>query len=84
MNKKLVVKNALDKIVYCVLSSDRDYEEQLSEVLGIHPGHGFSVSFDGSSVTIFDYFHGEKRAEFDVISFKKCKEEVCLNWKEEK
>ena len=81
MNKKMVVKNALGKVVYCVLSSEEDYEEQLKEVFGIVPGQGFTIEIWGKEIRYIDYFHGETRAKFDILSMEDTELPVELNWK---
>ncbi len=80
MNMKLTVINAHDETVYCVLDSSVDYEEQLMEVFGFQKGCGFSVDLYKDSVVVNDYFHGEVRARFKIVSFKPSKDEISLNW----
>ena len=43
MNRKLVVRNKFGNTVYCVLSENRPFSQQLEKVLGITPGCGLSV-----------------------------------------
>ncbi len=83
MNRKLVVKNNSGDIIYCVLCQEKPYNEQLEEVMGIKPGYGFSVEMTKKSVIVRDYFAGENRGEFDIISFKPTKLPQNLNWKKE-
>ncbi len=81
MNKKLTVKNQFDQNVYCVLSDTQPYAQQLSEVLSVHPGRGFTVEFDEKTVKLVDYFAGETVATFEVLSFVDTDEDVFFYWK---
>ncbi len=76
MNKKLVFKNNLGKVVYCVLNTTDDMKSQLETIFAIQKGYGFTVDFDEKHIHIVDYFHGETRASFDVISFEDTNEDV--------
>ncbi len=82
MNKKFVVRNTFGRTVYCILSNSLSYEEQLMEVLNIKPGYGFCVEMRSDAIIVKDYFHGEERGRFDIVSTKDTKEDVCLNWNE--
>lgn len=76
MNKRLTWKNDFNETVYCVLSSETDYEAQLETVFNIKKGYGFSVRFNGKTIKIVDYFHGDTRASFDVVSLEDTEEDV--------
>lgn len=82
MNKKLVVKNVFNKKVYCVLSGDSSYEEQLKEVLSINSGYGFTVGFSEKEVKVMDYRTNEAVGCFEVLSFDDTAEDVALKWKD--
>ena len=80
MNIKLTVKNALGKIVYCVISPTEDREKQLSEVVGCEPGRGFSISLKEKAIDLVDYFAGETRATFEILSEEETDLPVALHW----
>ncbi len=82
-NTKLTVKNKFGKIVYCVLNEQSTYEEQLEEVLSLHPGHGFSVSIGAKTIQVRDYFAGETVGEFEIISYERTDLPQTLYWEEE-
>lgn len=68
MNRKLIFTNAHGKRVSCILSGERDELSQLEEIFGIRKGYGFSLDITKDKVRIVDYFHGETRAEFLILS----------------
>lgn len=68
MNKKYILKNSEGLRFSCVLSPDRKEEEQWCEVFALSKGHGFSAERWGEVVRIRDYFAGEDRATFLIIS----------------
>ena len=72
MNKKLVFKNQLGDVRYVVLAQAEDYTPQLEEAFAISKGYGFSVDMTEKAILIKDYFAGETRARFDIISFEDC------------
>ena len=79
MNKKLVFKNQLGDVRYVVLAQEKDYTPQLEEVFAISKGYGFSVDMTEKAILIKDYFAGETRAKFEIISFEDCELPVNLN-----
>jgi hypothetical protein len=79
MNKKLVFKNQLGDVRYVVLAETNDYTSQLEETFGISKGYGFSVDMTEKAIQIRDYFAGETRAEFEILSFEDCDLPVNLN-----
>lgn len=80
MNKRLTVKNADGELMYCVLSQEKDYVEQLSLVLHMSKTGAIGVKFDGKSVQLFDHFCQEVMGELPVVSFEECDEEIKLYW----
>lgn len=82
MNQKIVVRSNDGKVRYCVLSGERDLQEQFNEwYFGEpHPGHGLAVDFSSHTFKITDYFHAETRATFDVLSVEDTKEAIVLAW----
>lgn len=77
MNKKLVLKNYNGMQLYCVLSSEIDFEEQLHKVFQIDPNHGISVQLMDNEVVITDYYHDERIGELEIISYENCDDEIC-------
>lgn len=75
-NLRLVLKNDQDPEVYCIISKDADREAELEKVFSIQKGYGFSVRCYDTSIEIVDYFAGETRASFQVISQEDTTEEV--------
>lgn len=80
MNIKVTVKNAFDKVVYCVISPAEDREKQFKEVLGCRPGQGFSADVYEDRIVLVDYFSGECRATFPILSEEECDLPVTLHW----
>ncbi len=83
MNKKLTVINDSGKRLFCIVSSDKDLEEQMKDVLGVTPGYGMTVEVTETQVRLVDYFHGDTRAAFTIVSMEDTDEDVYLNWKTE-
>ena len=79
-NKKIEAVNALGKNVYCVLSSELSFDEQLNEVFGFKKGAGYSAEMVGDKILIKDYFHGDTVAQFEIISITDTNMDVDLNW----
>ncbi|MBQ4321409.1 MAG: hypothetical protein IJC35_04140 [Oscillospiraceae bacterium] len=70
MNKKLLFRNAHGKTVFCVLSGEKDHNEQLCAVFGFEKGRGYAAELWQNEVRIVDYFHGDTVASFPVLSFE--------------
>jgi hypothetical protein len=68
MNKKIRFLNAFGQEKYCVFSPNEDLREQWEKVLGVEKGQGFSVDVKEDRACLVDYFHGETRAEFIILS----------------
>lgn len=84
MNIKLTVKSPLEDIRYCVLSPQAELKPQLEAVLNVKPGCGFAVTVTETAVTLEDYFSGETRATFAILSKEECDLPVALYWTVEK
>lgn len=82
MNKKLTVKTEFGDLRYCVLSSERELEEQLMEVLGFSKGYGITVKLSEKHVNVVDYFHGETKGSFTIVSMENSELPVSLTWTE--
>lgn len=70
MNKKIVYKTEHGDVRYCVLDSGKDYKSQLEQVFGITPGYGFSIEMHEKEIEIRDYFAGETRSSFLIVSIE--------------
>lgn len=78
MNKKLIYKTAHGEVRYCVIDPAKDYKSQLEQVFGVMKGHGFSVELHEKGIELRDYFAGETRASFPVVSIEDTDLSVCL------
>lgn len=80
MNKKLIVKNEFQQTVYCVLSAEKPYKEQLMTVLSLNAGCGYTVACEDDKLLVKDYRTNETVGTFHIISFTDTQEDVVLNW----
>lgn len=80
MNSKLTVLNDSGKRLYCILSSEQDFKKQMESVLAVTPGYGMSVDISTDVIRLVDYFHGDTRATFTIISIEDTDEPVRLHW----
>ena len=78
MNKKLVYKTEHGDVRYCILDPTIDYIPQLEQVFGIKKGYGFSVEMGEKEIRLRDYFAGETRASFPIITMEDTELPVCL------
>ncbi len=83
MNRKVTVVNGDGKTLWCVVSSTEDLEQQMKDVLGVMPGYGMSVDVRSDEIRLVDYFHGDTRASFRIVSIEDTNEPICLHWKTE-
>ena len=81
-NKKVTVKNSEGEIRYCILLGGKDLREQFNSwYFGCgQPSSGMTIRFDGSQLSVVDYYYNETRASFDVISIEDTNEDVALCW----
>lgn len=75
-NLKVILKNELNQIVYCIISKEKDQKEEFEKVLSVQKGYGFSVECYEDCIQLKDYFAGETRASFEIISKEDTSEEV--------
>ena len=68
MNQRFVLENGDKEKFTCVLAPERDAQEQWEKIFAIQKGCGFSVDRWKDRVDIVDYFHGETRATFRILS----------------
>lgn len=86
MNKKITVRSEVKGICYCILSGERDLEEQFNVLLfgSAQGGGGVCARFDGKTLRVVDYFHDDTMARFDVIDIEDTDSEPILKWVESK
>jgi len=68
MNQKYILQNNFGEKYCCVLSPNEDVKTQWEAIFNIHKGQGFSVEPGKDRIEIVDYFHGETRAAFKILS----------------
>ena len=68
MNKKYVLKNPHGETVFCVIDGTKIADDEFKKVLSVTAGQGFSVDVYEDEVRLVDYFHGETRAKYEIIS----------------
>lgn len=78
MNRRYLLQNDEGKRYFCTLSGEEDQEVQFKKVFDLHPGCGFTADLTEKKVRIVDYFHGETRAEFEILSVKEITDEAKL------
>lgn len=68
MSLKLTLRNSDGDIRTVTVPEDGDLKTHLEQHFDIRKGYGFSLELWEDSVRIVDYFHGETRAEFRILS----------------
>ena len=68
MNLQYILQNGDGEKFRCVLSAESDRKDQWEAVFDIKKGYGFSVDLWKDRVDLVDYFHGETRASFRILS----------------
>lgn len=68
MNKKYVLKNPHGETVFCVIDGTKIADDEFKKVLSVTAGQGFSVDVYEDEVRLVDYFHGETRATYEILS----------------
>ena len=76
MNRKYVVKNSDGELYSCVITPDQDETAQWETVFDIKKGYGFRIDLWKDRVDLVDYFHGETRASFPIVSVEDTEEPV--------
>ena len=82
VNKKLIVEFPDKSKKCCILSCDRDFDDQLGELYGFKNGYGLAAEIRGDKVAVVDVFHQDFLATLPIISFEDCEEETHLEWRE--
>ena len=69
MNKKIFFCNESNEVFYCILSGEKNLEEQFNRLIygEEHPRHGTCVCFDGNTLDFVDYYHDERMGYHQVI-----------------
>ena len=68
MNKRYVLRNSDGVRFTCVIAAGGNEDDRWKEVFALEPGCGYSAERWGDEVRIVDYFHGDVRARFAVLS----------------
>jgi len=76
MNKRYTLKNSDNEFFTCIIDPGQEEKEQWEAVFAIDKGYGFTAERWGEQVKIVDYFHGETRASFQIISVEDTAEEA--------
>lgn len=74
MNLYLTMRNEHNKKVYCIVSKNENLVSEMEKVFSITNGYGFSVECYKDKIKIIDYFHGETRASFAILSIEETDE----------
>ena len=76
MNLQYILQNDDGKKFRCILSAEKDQKDQWEAIFNIQKGYGFSVDPWIDRVDIVDYFHGETRATFRILSVEETTEKT--------
>ena len=78
MNKKIVFYNEDNQLFHCILSNEKDLDEQLNRLIygEEHPKHGLCVRLNGDTLDFVDYYHAERMGFHRVIRIEDTDEEV--------
>ena len=75
-NLRFTLENSDREQFYCVLKKEEDYTRQFEQVFAIQPGYGFSIRCQQHRVEVYDYFAGEARATFEILSIRETDQPV--------
>ena len=73
---RIILENDDRKQFCCILQKASDYTEQFEKVWDVKKGYGFSVECYADRVELRDYFAGETRATFRIMSMEETDEPV--------
>ena len=78
MNKKIVFYSEDKGHFYCILSSEKDLDEQLNRLIygEEHPKHGLCVELNGDTLDFMDYYHAERMGDHKIIRIEDTNENV--------
>ena len=82
MNKKITVRRSDGKVRFCVLSGERNLQEQFNEWYygAPQPDGGYSVILQTDKIKIIDYIAYDTVADFNILSIEDTEAEVSLVW----
>ena len=69
MNKKIFFCNESNEVFYCILSGEKNLEEQLNRLVygDEHPRHGLCVRLNDDTLDFVDYYHDERMAYHRIL-----------------
>ena len=78
MNKKIVFRNKDNVLFHCIVSSEKDLDEQLNRLIygEEHPKHGTCVCLNSDTLDFIDYYHAERIGYHQVIRVEDTNEDV--------
>lgn len=78
MNKKIVFCSKDKGIFHCILSGEKDLDEQLNRLIygEEHPKHGLCVHLNGDTLDFMDYYHDERMNYHQVIRVEDTNEDI--------
>lgn len=84
MNKKITVKHPDGKILYCILSGDRSFEDQLNEwhYGDANPRGGLCIYVRERTIDVTDYYTASALVSFEILSIENTQLDVAPQWKD--
>ena len=78
MNKKIVFYSEDNGIFHCILSGEKDFDQQLNRLIygEEDPKHGICVHFNGNTLDFIDYYHAERMGYHQVLRIEDTNEEI--------
>ncbi len=82
MNKKIIAQFYDGVKRYCVLSTEKSFDLQLTQAFGYSTQGGTFADLCGDRITISDIYHQETRTTIPVVAIEDCEDAVNLEWTE--
>ena len=78
MNKKFIFCSEDKGIFHCVLSGEKNFDDQLNRLIygEEHPKHGICVQLNGDTLDFMDYYHAERMGYHQVIRIEDTNENL--------
>ena len=78
MNMKIVFCSEDKGVFHCILSGEKDVDEQLNRLIFSEeqPKHGLCVHLNDDTLDFIDYYHAERMGYHKIISIEDTNEEV--------
>ena len=78
MNMKIVFCSEDKGVFHCILSGEKDVDEQLNRLIfgEEQPKHGLCVHLNDDTLDFIDYYHAERMGYHKIISIEDTNEEV--------